>query len=83
MGVFSEDDKGRTILFHYAATGDIEQVKSIIFKCTGTGMSPQRLALISHKDHEGLTAADVARNAGHDEIANLLNDEQGRMEYFE
>ena len=46
-------------------------------------MSPQRLALISKKDASGLTAADVAEQAGHDEIASLLRSEQGRMEFFE
>jgi hypothetical protein len=83
MSDFDVDDRGRTILFHYAATGDIEEVKRIIFRQAGTGMSGQRLSLISHEDNEGSTAADVAMNAGHLEISSLLNSEQGRMEYFE
>jgi 2'-5' RNA ligase len=74
---------GRTELFYAAERGDLEQVRRIIFSLTGTGMSPQRLSLISKKDASGLTAADVAEQAGHDEIASLLRSEQGRMEFFE
>lgn len=83
MSVFDVDDKGRTILFHYASIGDIKEVEKLICKLTGTGLSPQRLALIKHKDKEGLTAADVATAQGHQEIADLLNHEEVRMEYYE
>lgn len=83
MSVFDVDDHGRTVLFHYAGTGNIEEVEKIVFRLPGTGMSPQRLALISHKDNDGLTAADIAEKSGHTKIANLLNKEQGRMEFFE
>jgi hypothetical protein len=55
----------------------------MIFSLAGTGLSPQRLALIGIEDSSGLTAADVAEQAGHIEIANLLRGEQGRMEWFE
>jgi len=55
----------------------------MIFSLTGTGFYPQRLGLIEIKDHEGLTAADVAEQNGHQAIANLLRGEMGRMEYFE
>ena len=80
---FKTDENGRTILFYAAESGDIEMVKAIIFKLTGTGISCQRLALIDKKDFEGLTAIDAAENAGHDEIAELLRREKLRMEYFE
>jgi hypothetical protein len=39
--------------------------------------------LIERKDASGLTASDVAEQAGHEEIADLLRGEQMRMEYFE
>jgi ankyrin repeat protein len=80
---FARDSKGRTTLFYAAESGDIEQVHRIIFSLTGTGLSPQRLSLISIEDASGLTAADVAEQAGHQEIADLLRREQGRMEFFE
>ena len=81
--LFTEDENGRTALFHAAAQGDMAQVRSIIFSLTGTGLFPQRLALISHKDNKGATAADLAASHGHHEIAKLLRSEQIRMEYFE
>ena len=83
MSAFDVDDKGRTVLFHYAATGNRQAVEKLIFSLTGTGMAPQRLALIAHRDSEGQTAADIAEKAGYGDIANLLHGEQGRMEYFE
>ena len=68
----------------YAAEiGDLETVKAIIYKLAGTGMSPQRLALINRKDKKGLTAIDIAEEAGNSEIAALLRSEKGRMEFFE
>jgi hypothetical protein len=81
--LFKTDSRGRTTLFYAAEIGDMKTVRSIIFKLTGTGISCQRLALIDHKDIEGLTAIDVARVAGNEEIAELLNGEKMRMEYFE
>jgi len=80
---FKIDDKGRTILFYYAATGNLSEVKRIIFSLAGTGLSCQRYALIRIKDNEGYTAADIAAQNGHIEIEKLLRSEQGRMEYFE
>lgn len=79
----TSDDQGRTILFFHAATGNLSEVEKLIFALPGTGMCPQRLSLISHKDKDGLTAADVAEQNGHEEIATLLRSEQGRMEFFE
>jgi hypothetical protein len=61
----------------------LEQVRRIIYSLTGTGLSPQRLALIEIRDSCGLTASDVAEQAGHQEIADLLRGEQMRMEFFE
>lgn len=78
-----QDSCGRTTLFYAAEAGDMELVKKIIFSLTGTGMCPQRLHLLKIKDASGLIAADVAVQAGHQKIANLLNDEKGRMEFFE
>jgi len=82
-GPFAQDAAGRTALFYAAERGDLEQVHRIIFSLTGTGLSPQRLALIEMKDSSGLMASDVAEQAGHEEIADLLRGEQMRMEFFE
>jgi ankyrin repeat protein len=80
---FARDPSGRTALFYAAQRGDLEEVRRIIYSLAGTGLSPQRLALIAIRDSSGLTASDVAERAGHDEIADLLRGEQMRMEYFE
>ena len=80
---FKEDDIGRTPLFYAVAKNDIKEVESIIFSLSGTGLSCQRHALISHKDHSGITAIDVAEKLGHEEIRALLSSELGRMEFFE
>jgi ankyrin repeat protein len=82
-GLFEQDALGRTPLFYAAEKGLEEQVSEMIFSLRGTGLFPPRLALIAMEDHEGLTAADVAEAAGHEEIARLLWSEQGRMEFFE
>ena len=79
---FKTDSRGRTTLFYAAEIGDLETVKTIIYKLAGTGMSPQRLALINQKNIEGLTAIDLAEEAGNSEIASLLQSEKGRMEFF-
>ena len=78
-----QDIVGRTPLFYAAEHGLMEEVKEIIFSYRGTGMFPPRLALITQEDVAGLTAADVAEQHGHEEIAQLLRSEQGRMEFFE
>lgn len=79
---FAQDAAGRTTLFSAAERGDLEEVQRIIFSLAGTGLWPQRLALIAIKDSSGRTASDVAEQAGHKEIADLLHGEQMRMEYF-
>ena len=79
---FAQDSTGRTTLFYAAESGDMEQVRRIIFSLAGTGLYPQRLGLIEIKDSAGLTASDVAEQAGHKEIADLLRGEQMRMEFF-
>jgi len=80
---FSRDSSGRTRLFYAAERGDLEEVQRIIYNLTGTGISPQRLSLITITDSAGLTAAEIAERAGNKEIADLLRSEQARMEYFE
>lgn len=80
---FDKDSDGRTSLFYAAERGDLGQVHQIIFGLAGTGVSCQRLALIKIRDSSGLTASDVAEQAGQTEIADLLRGEQMRMEFFE
>ena len=80
---FKTDDRGRTILFHYAAVGDRDQVEKIIYNLPSTGLSGQRRALINHKDNDGLTAIDIATKSGHHEIASLLQAEVDRINFFE
>ena len=81
--LFEQDALGRTPLFHAAESGHEERVRAMIFSLTGTGLFPTRLALITIQDHAGQTAADVAEEQGHQEIARLLRAEEFRMEYFE
>jgi ankyrin repeat protein len=81
--LFARDSSGRTSLFYAAERGDLEEVRRIIFSLAGTGVWCQRLALLEIKDSSGLTASDVAEQAGHKEIADLLRGEQMRMEFFE
>ncbi len=81
--LFEQDALGRTALFYAAEEGGEEQIRKMIFRLRGTGLFPPRLALLTIKDHAGLTAADVAEAKGHQEIARLLRAEQFRMEYFE
>ena len=80
---FARDSVGRTALFYAAERGDLEAVRRIIFGLAGTGLSCQRLALLTIRDSAGLTASDAAEQAGHKEIADLLRGEQMRMEFFE
>jgi len=81
--LFFQDSIGRTPLFYAAERGDLEKVRRIIFSLSGTGLCCQRLSLIEIKDSSGLTASDVAEQAGHKEIADLLRGEQMRMAFFE
>jgi len=81
--LLEQDGLGRTPLFYAAEKGLEEEVREMIFSLRGTGLGPTRLKLITTKDHSGLTAADVAEQNGHTEIARLLRVEQGRMEYYE
>ena len=81
--IFKTDEKGRTTLFYVAESGDLAAVKAIIYKLVGTGISCQRLALISHTDLAGLTAIDVAEKAGQGDIVSLLRGEKLRMEFYE
>ncbi len=81
--LFRRDARGRTPLFQTAAQGDYQAVCAMLFSLSGTGLYPQRLALIAIRDDAGLTAADVAEQNGHRAIAELLRGDQGRMEMFE
>ncbi len=81
--LFKLDLMGRTTLFYVAGSGDMEAVKQMIYSLSGTGINLQRLSLITIKDINEHTAADMAEQAGHTEIASLLRSEQGRMEFFE
>jgi len=81
--LFARDQRGRTRLFDAAERGSWDEVWRMVFGLTGTGLAPQRLALIEMRDNDGLTAADVAERRGHTEIAELLRGEQARMEFFE
>ena len=81
--LFAQDSRGRTVLFYAAERGDIEEVRQIIFSLAGTSLCCQRLSLIEIRDSSGLTASDVAEQAGHKGIADLLRGEQMRMEFFE
>jgi len=81
--LLEQDALGRTFLFYAAERGLEEEVWDILSSFRGTGLSPARLKLITTKDHAGLTAADVAEQNGHKEIARLLRGEQARMEYYE
>lgn len=78
-----QDGLGRTPLFYAAEQGLEEEVWEILSRFRGTGMSPPRLVLITTKDQSGLTAADVAEQNGHKEVARLLRKEEVRMEYYE
>jgi len=80
---FELDARGRTSLFGLAEAGNLAEVERIIFSLPGTGISCQRLALISHKDNCGKTAIDVAAEAGQAEVRDLLQRERMRMEMFE
>jgi ankyrin repeat protein len=81
--LFVQDSIGRTALFYAAERGDLKEVRRIIFSLAGTGLCCQRLSLIQIRDSSGLTASDVAEQAGHKGIADLLRGEQMRMEFFE
>ena len=81
--LFAQDSVGRTALFYAAERGDLKEVRRMIFSLAGTGLCCQRLSLIGIRDSSGLTASDVAEQAGHKGIADLLRGEQGRMEFFE
>ena len=81
--LFALDSVGRTALFYAAESGDLKEVSRIIYSLVGTGLCCQRLSLIEIRDSSGLTASDVAEQAGHKGIADLLRGEQMRMGFFE
>ncbi|HBU14819.1 MAG TPA: hypothetical protein DEF16_08310 [Gemmobacter sp.] len=61
------DIRGRTLLHHAAQLGDSHTCRSLL----AAGADPRRL------DHDGRAAADLARSAGHFELAAAL---EGRVE---
>ena len=73
--LFAQDSAGHTTLFYAAERRDLKEVRRIIFSLAGTGLSPQRLSLIGIRDSSGLTASDVAEQAGYKGIADLLQGE--------
>lgn len=81
--LFRRDEYGRTALFDAALRGDRSAVEEMIFSLAGTGTFPPRLALLAIQDHTGMTAADIAEQHGHHEIAQLLRREASRMEHSE
>ena len=81
--LFKRDSAGRTVLFHAAETGDMDEVQRMIFSLAGTGLCCQRLSLLEIRDASGFTALDMAERNGHKAIADLLRGEQMRMEFFE
>ncbi len=81
--LFSLNSVGRTTLFYAAEREDIVEVRRIIFSLSGTSLSCHRLSVIEVKDSYGLTASDVAEQADHKEISDLLRGEEMRMEFFE
>lgn len=80
---FEVDEHGRTELMRRAAEGDLSAVKSIVFSQQGTGIFCQRFALIRKEDGNGQTAITIARNAGHDEVAEFLRREHDHMWWYE
>ena len=83
VALMARDGRGRTPLFAAAETGDRAAVEAIIFALRGTGAFPPRLTLLEVRDDGGRTAADVAAQAGHADVARLLRDEAARMRLFE
>jgi hypothetical protein len=71
------------LLFSAAKEGNLEEVRRIIFRMPGTGLAPQRLALLETVNADGQTAADVATDVGQEEIADLLRAEALRMRFSE
>ena len=80
--LFDRDDRGRTPLFYAAEKGLRREVEAMIASLPSTGFYPQRLGFIQIEDNEGLTAADVAEQNGHKEIAELLRFKVWLMETF-
>ena len=80
--LFDLDARGRTRLFYAAERGLRREVEEMISNLPGTGFYSQRLGLIEIKDKDGLTAADVAEQNGHTEIADLLRFKAWLMETF-
>ncbi len=81
--MFTQDASGRTALHHAAARGDLDAAWGIMSTLAGTGIFPPRKSLLEIRDNAGMTAAEVAAERGHAEVAEALNHEWARMELFE
>lgn len=81
--LFERDAQGRTPLFHAAETGYLGTVRRMVLSLQADSRrSPgtycrlaRRDLLLRMKDHEGLTAMDVAEQGGHERIASFLRQE--------
>ena len=80
---FFADEEGRTELMRCALAGDLSAVEKIIFALPGTGIFCQRFALIRKTDNHDQNAIMLAREAGHEDVAELLRKEHDRMYWYE
>lgn len=83
MEPFAVDELGRTALHRACAQGDRGAVWDVLRVVAGTGVFPQRQALLEVRDRSGRTAADIAEQSGHLELAEELRGEWMRMDFFE
>lgn len=81
--MFAQDREGRTALHHAAERGDLDAAWGMMRTLAGTGVFPPRKSLLEIRDNAGMTAAEVAAEAGHTELAEVLKHEWVRMELFE
>ena len=81
--LFCVDDQGRTALFYAAARGDEKIVWVLLSSLPGTGLCCRRGTLLEVEDLNGLRAEDLARQEGQNAIADLLEKERLRIDFFE
>ncbi|MBW1765361.1 MAG: ankyrin repeat domain-containing protein [Deltaproteobacteria bacterium] len=81
--LFLRDKDGRTALFYAAERGDEEIVWMLLSSLAGTGIGPQRGALLEVRDNDGVLAEDWAQINGQEEIRRILSIERQRIAYFE
>jgi ankyrin repeat protein len=83
INLFERDEKGNTALFYISEKGDFEMFKTVVCSVPGTGIFPQRLALLEIKNNDNETVLDIAKRKGLKEIQDFIESEILRMEYFE